>query len=496
MEEVLKNFSLTKPELDEIISNLPKTEKIAMLYFYGIDGRTKLNTTKIAQILNENDIVPNCKKKDVVNYLISGYSLIKNYPRQCNSKVEKANIKETKIQSVILHNGKDEILRQFHLTENELENIILSMSKEERISFIYANGVNRNKKSFAEIAKIIGCKPNDIRKFLKQANGLIKNYSKRQNTVKDLETSPNNQVEKENVTVKQKINKMVRRPKSFYDYFSQEEIVYVNERIQYWKDKKSACYDLIVKLYVTDYNHLDSAIKLSKNEQQIWDNMLTRMKQYIKNRKEGQPQDTIKTKRPKSLYDYFSQEEIVYVNERIQYWKDKKSACYDLIVKLYGTDYNHLDTAIKLSENEQRIWSNVLTNIKKYIKDRKVEKQESSIKFLDTIDILEGQPDDYYIKNLHLFKENIPEVIKSLITKNKTNVDRILKESYLKEVMEQLTIKEQLYLRYKLLSFVDNNITEEKIASVIELTIEEIRNYEWMTSNESLNEFLKYVKKK
>ena len=60
MEEVLKNFSLTKPELDEIISNLPKTEKIAMLYFYGIDGRTKLNTTKIAQILNENDIVPNC----------------------------------------------------------------------------------------------------------------------------------------------------------------------------------------------------------------------------------------------------------------------------------------------------------------------------------------------------------------------------------------------------------------------------------------------------
>ena len=105
------------------------------------------------------------------------------------------------------------------------------------------------------------------------------------------------------------------------------------------------------------------------------------------------------------------------------------------------------------------------------------------------------QLDSCYIRNLHLFESSIPEMIKRLIKRNKNNIERILKESYLKYFLPYLTIEEQIYLQAKLHSYNNSNLTISKIAEYMHISKEILSEYQIMTPYDELNQLNKVFKK-
>ncbi len=347
------------------------------------------------------------------------------------------------------------------------------------------------------------------------------------------------------------VHSKLKRKQSIYDYFTEEEKAYVMEKIEWWKTKNPARYDFIVKLYGITYDCLDMTIKLTKDEQEIWNSLLANLKQYVSKRTNGSVVHA-KSKRKQSIYDYFKEEDKAYVTERIEWWKINNLANYDLIVKRYGLTYDCLNKNVKLTEEEQKLWHSLLTNLKQYVSKKNNDpvhlisvKKDSEITSSSPIDysipnnidfdylikinnlnIQDVSPqelillayyeqhqeikeqelcntlgisietlDCFYIKYLHKFKENTPQIIKRMITRNPNNVNRILTESYLKEFMTNLTAKEKIYLQLKLQSYFDPKLTDDVIAKIIGVTLKDLESYEIMTPYEELNQLNQLIKK-
>ena len=344
-------------------------------------------------------------------------------------------------------------------------------------------------------------------------------------------------------------SKSGKKKESIYAYFKEDEKAYVTERIEWWKTNNPDYYNLIVKLYGPTYDCLDTKVQLTEREKQLWGKLLQNLRAYVSKKNKGSV-NSYSPKKKESNYDYFKEDEKVYVTERIEWWKTNNPDYYNLIVKLYGPTYDKLNSKIELIGKEPKIFSNIITQLRTYISKRKqgvppspiapktnsqempkpiepaIEVDKTALAWKTGKDALNASPqelvllayyeqhdeikeqelcdvlgisievlDCFYVKYLHLFGEQIPQVIEIMITRDSNNVNRILNESYLKEFMLSLTAEEKIYIQLKLQSYADPSLTDEVIANWVGLTVQDVEQYEIVTPYDELNQLNQLIKK-
>ena len=281
-----------------------------------------------------------------------------------------------------------------------------------------------------------------------------------------------------------------KRKKSIYDYFLESERLYVTQAIEWYKNYKDAYWTVIIKSYGKFYNCYKTG-SLTKTEELLLDYIIgSDLPEKVNLLKVGYvPINQQGKKRKKSFFAYGEKRELL---GKIERWKQTKPEYICLIEKLYGSNYDNLDNYVGLTEEETKTWNSIVRELYFMKKNKQVKKihtdtiypkmdsfaLEKSLSYLDFLIlstrskrqdlsdealanyliITMEQLDSCYIRNLHLFESSIPEMIKRLIKRNKNNIERILKESYLKYFLPYLTIEEQIYLQAKLHSYNNSNL--------------------------------------
>ncbi len=123
------------------------------------------------------------------------------------------------------------------------------------------------------------------------------------------------------------------------------------------------------------------------------------------------------------------------------------------------------------------------------------ENFEDSELILSTLKISQSDLIDFYIKNLTNI--NHPEKVIDYILKNAPHrTSEILISGFFGDFRNTLTKTEQQLIYFRLLQRVDDSITEEKIATILNLDLDIIRNYEVMTIDDGVNQLNRYIKKR
>ncbi len=333
--------------------------------------------------------------------LNKGYSLtqIKNILIE-KLAVQKVSSKNKKV--VKIYNNVNSILEQYNITKDEMLEVLDTLSSEKRCCFIYLYGINRPQMKLDKVEEVLKISHVLALAYIQAVYDALEKYQ----VTRDTQSALPHIDQKQPNYVKRNLGTKTRK-QSIYDYFEAEDKNYVIEKIEYWKQYNENNYNLIVKLYGSTYDHLDKAVKLTDEESKIWNNILTQIKKYVVNRKQGLISSKGRLKN-QSIYDYFEVEAKIYVIEKIEYWKQHNEKYYNLIVKLYGSTYDHLDKAVKLTEEESKIWSIILTQLKKYVVNRKqgLISSKGRLKNQSIYDYFEVEAKIYVIEKIEYWKQH------------------------------------------------------------------------------------------
>ena len=333
--------------------------------------------------------------------LNKGYSLtqIKNILIE-KLAVQKVSSKNKKV--VKIYNNVNSILEQYNITKDEMLEVLDTLSSEKRCCFIYLYGINRPQMKLDKVEEVLKISHVLALAYIQAVYDALEKYQ----VTRDTQSALPHIDQKQPNYVKRNLGTKTRK-QSIYDYFEAEDKNYVIEKIEYWKQYNENNYNLIVKLYGSTYDHLDKAVKLTDEESKIWNNILTQIKKYVVNRKQGLISSKGRLKN-QSIYDYFEVEAKIYVIEKIEYWKQHNEKYYNLIVKLYGSTYDHLDKAVKLTDEESQTWHNLISQIKKYIVNRKqgLISSKGRLKNQSIYDYFEAEAKNYVIEKIEYWKQH------------------------------------------------------------------------------------------
>lgn len=433
IDEIIKKNNLVQEELDQIIAELPRNEKISFIYTHGMDGRPILSIDKLATILK-------CNAEDVKSYLSSAYHRIEMYAenkKQTNrNKLSQRNLlKNRDIIPVKIYKDKTELLEHFQLTMEEFESITKNWSFEQITSFCYVNGIDRKKLTIDQTAKLLNYENHKIRKYLKDSNDMLEEYKQKKDDIKT------------------RIDR--NRKKTLLERCKEEDKRYLLKAIEYWKDNNFKNYNVIIKLCGSNYDgwNEDAYQQLNEEEKRTWKSITGNIFQTIESAKRREK--TGKRRNSRKI--------------------GKNSKNENIVVQ----DENEIDTIDTLILYEKASHMDISDDI-----------------LCKSIRITIEQLDDCYSKYLHLFGNQIPSIIKRMITRNPSNVDKILTKSYLRDYLQYLTVEEQIYLYLKLQSYANEEITDAKIAYYMKLMEKDIQDYKIMTPYEELNMLNELIKSK
>ena len=121
------------------------------------------------------------------------------------------------------YSSVDNILNHFMIQEEQLEDILVKMNKNHRLSYIYYYGINQPKLMLRGISEMIQCSENVVKIYINEADEFIQ----RNCYISISEAELNN---------KRDINK---KKMSFFDYFDEKDRGFVLQLIEEQKQKKS-----------------------------------------------------------------------------------------------------------------------------------------------------------------------------------------------------------------------------------------------------------------
>ena len=98
------------------------------------------------------------------------------------------------------------------------------------------------------------------------------------------------------------------------------------------------------------------------------------------------------------------------------------------------------------------------------------------------------------IEHLDLFENNI-HIIFDMITSYQKGIYLFINSNYYKRLAQDLTTQEQTILLLKLETLHNPLLTNEKIAELVGIPYDEVKNYTIMSKNDLLNELNKIIKK-
>ena len=94
------------------------------------------------------------------------------------------------------------------------------------------------------------------------------------------------------------------------------------------------------------------------------------------------------------------------------------------------------------------------------------------------------------------YESDIIEIIKIIATFKPEKVEMLMGSSYIKEKIQFLTLKEQIYFYLKLKSYSITTLTDKKIAEILSVEKSFLEQYRIMTIDEETNQLNQIIKNK
>ena len=291
-----------------------------------------------------------------------------------------------------------------------------------------------------------------------------------------------------------------------------EEVLKIVEKFQITNPKY---YEVIHKIYSGERLETRNNIKLSGQEKNLINNAKSKIKKILL-WEEAEKKSKQYKKKFLAFFEKEKSEEVLKIVENFQVTKPNY---YEVIHKIYSGERLEIRNPVTLSKQDSIILNNAKLKIKSLLKKDKKNKahaiediilflpkiiQENSIfyyietmrekifKIVSIDDIV-----DYYILHLSAFYEtDIIEIIKIIATFKPEKVEMLMNSSYIKEKLQFLTPKEQMYFYLKLKSYNTTELTNKKISEILNIEESFLEQYRIMTIDEETNQLNQIIKNK
>ena len=315
-------------------------------------------------------------------------------------------------KSIPKYNSVDSILDHFRIQENQLENILLEMEKNQRLAYTYYYGINRPKLDLEDISEMLQVSENVVKIYINQADDFIQRLC--QNI-----TAPIPGV------VENKGRRTKNKKISFFDYFDEKDKPLVLEIIEEYKEKDSDYYEILVKACGEKYDHLVLSA-LTKKEKIKLNNFRAIIKNKIKNGNFSKKPGLTKKQ---SFFDYFEEKDKDFVLEIIEEYKEKDLDYYEVLVKEYGEKYDHLVETSPLTKEEKIKLNSFRTIIKNKIKNGNFSKKPGPTKKQSFFDYFDEKDKDFVLKIIEEYKEKDSDYYKVLVKTYGEKYDHLVETS-------------------------------------------------------------------
>lgn len=312
----------------------------------------------------------------------------------------------------------------------------------------------------------------------------------------------------------------------FLTFFEEDKTEEVLKIVDGFQDTNINYYELIHKIYSGERLETRNNIKLGGQEKSLLNNVKLKIRKILSGKepeKRFNQQKVSKNKNvkqsKKDFLTFFGEEKAEEVLKIVENFQVTNPNYYEVIHKLYSGEMLETRNDIILNMQEKNSLKNAKVKIKSLLKKNiknKVHAIEDIILFLPKIiqensifyyietmrekifkivsidDIV-----DYYILHLSAFYEtDIVEILKVIATYKSEKIETVMNSSYIKEKLQFLTPKEQMYFYLKLKSYNTTELTNKKISGILNIEESFLEQYRIMTIDEETNQLNQIIKNK
>ncbi len=322
-------------------------------------------------------------------------------------------------------------------------------------------------------------------------------------------------------------NKKVKQSKKdFLTFFGEEKAEEVLKIVENFQVTNPNYYEVIHKRYSGERLEIRNHVNLSKQENIILNNAKVKIRKILSgketkkifNQQKVSKHKNVKQSK-KGFLTFFEKEKSEEVLKIVENFQVTNPNYYEVIHKLYSGERLETRNDIILNMQEKNSLKNAKVKIKsllkKDIKNKvhaiediilflpKIIQENSIFYYIETIrekifkivsidDIV-----DYYILHLSDFYEtDIVEILKVIATYKSEKIETVMNSSYIKEKLQFLTPKEQMYFYLKLKSYNTNELTNKKISEILNIEESFLEQYRIMTIDEETNQLNQIIKNK
>ena len=334
------------------------------------------------------------------------------------------------------YSSVDNILNHFMIQEEQLEDILVKMNKNHRLSYIYYYGINQPKLMLRDISEMIQCSENVVKIYINEADEFIQ----RNCHISISEAELNN---------KRDINK---KKMSFFDYFDEKDRGFVLQLIEEQKQKKSIQYKVLVKEYGEHYDCLVVPSFLTKKEKIQLNNFRANIRNRIKNSNSVKKAESMKHQ---SFFDYFDKKDHTLVLEIIEQYKKIDHDYYRVLLKEYGETYDCLVVPSLLTKQEKAQLSNFRARIRDRLQNDNLRmkpiKQQTATKKSSFLDYFDQKDKTIVLEVIEEYKKMNHDYYKVLVKEYGETYDCLVVPSLLtsKEKAQLKNLKSNIKYRIK-----------------------------------------------
>ena len=303
--------------------------------------------------------------------------------------------------------------------------------------------------------------------------------------------------------------------KEFLTFFEEDKTEEVLKIVENFQITNPNYYEVIHKIYSGERLETRNNIKLSGQEKNLINNAKSKIKKILLWEEAEKKSKQYK----KEFLAFFEKEKSEEVLKIVENFQVTKPNYYEVIHKIYSGERLEIRNYVTLSKQDSIILNNAKLKIKSLLKKdikNKVHAIEDIILFLPKIiqensifyyietmrekifkivsidDIV-----DYYILHLSAFYEtDIVEILKVIATYKSEKIETVMNSSYIKEKLQFLTPKEQMYFYLKLKSYNTTELTNKKISEILNIEESFLEQYRIMTIDEETNQLNQIIKNK
>ena len=314
--------------------------------------------------------------------------------------------------------------------------------------------------------------------------------------------------------------------KGFLTFFEEDKTEEVLKIVENFQVTNPNYYEVIHKRYSGERLEIRSDIILNKQEKKLLNSAKSKIRKILSGKETQKIFNQQKVSKNKNVKQYkkgfltfFGEDKTEEVLKIVEKFQITNPNYYEVIHKIYSGERLEIRNYVTLSKQDSIILNNAKLKIKSLLKKdikNKVHAIEDIILFLPKIiqensifyyietmrekifkivsidDIV-----DYYILHLSAFYEtDIVEILKVIATYKSEKIETVMNSSYIKEKLQFLTPKEQMYFYLKLKSYNTTELTNKKISEILNIEESFLEQYRIMTIDEETNQLNQIIKNK